>query len=292
MIDSTTHPAEEQDRPQHALHAEKAIRAALAHKGIPARSQTNALADALRLTAKQIRRKLREGIWTLPELLRIQSVLQVSLVAALSEGGSDAAVDEPFSDASLLINDEEVPCVIRVGPVMTSFAGASLGCSKVKGKWVVSTNRGLETAAPGELRYSVDMLQVLDSGSPLRIAVLDDDARAAESLAAWFSEAGYPATAFTTTRDVEAAGLEHFDVYVLDVVLSDGTCYGLIGKIRDVDRDAVIILLTGKARGNAPLETELAEVVAEQRVDLAEKPTSPPLLLGRILSALARRPAI
>lgn len=278
------------ERPKHAELTEQAIRAALTQKGVASAAHANSLADAFGITASQVRRKLRYGIWTLQELLVLQDRLGVSLANVLHSSTNGEARD--MEPGLLVINGQEVECEIRPGPVVTtSNPSANLACSRVGGRWMISTLGALDSSAPGQLRYAVELLQVLDSGSPLRIAVLDDDFPTAESLASWFTESGYPATPFATAQELEDAGIESFDAFVLDVVLKGGTCYALIGKIREIDTNAVIMLLTGKVRGNTPLENEVAEVVRDQHVEFAVKPTSPALLLASILSSVARRRA-
>lgn len=276
------------ERPKHAELTEQAIRSALAQKGVASASHANALAETFNITPSQVRRKLRFGIWTLQELLVLQDRIGVSLSSVLHTSGDSAA--RSMEPGVLLINGQEVECQISPGPVMTAASqAANLACSRHQGRWLISTCGSLEAAVPGQLRYAVELLQILDGGSPLRIAVLDDDLPAAESLAMWFSESGYPAMAFSTTQELVSAGIGNFDAFVLDVMLKSGTSYDLIGKIREIDANAVITLLTGKVRGNTPLESEMAEVVRDQKVEFAVKPTSPPLLLASILSSVARR---
>lgn len=275
-------------RPKHAELIEQAIRTALTQKGVATAAHANTLAETFKITASQVRRKLRFGVWSLQELLVLQERLGVALSAVLNFS-SDSEVRD-MEPGVLLINGQEVECQVSPGPVMTtSSQPANLACSRVQGRWMISTLSALETAAPGQLRHAVELLQVLDGGSPLRVAVLDDDFPAAESLAMFFSESGYPSMAFSTAKDLIAAGIENFDAFVLDVMLKGGTSYELIGKIKEVDANAVITLLTGKVRGNTPFESEMAEVVRDQQVEFAVKPTSPALLLASILSSVARR---
>lgn len=282
-------PVDQIAAPLHAGHTENCIRTALESKGIPRSAQAAALSELLQVTHQQVRRKLRQGIWTLQELLLIQNHYGTSLaevMASQSARGDGGHLEA----ATILINNQAVECEVRIGSALVNQSGVGLACSRVKDKWVVSTFASLDDAAPGALRYAIEMLQVLENGSPPRIAVLDDDENASTSLASWFNHSGYPARAFTTSEALQAAGIDHFDVFVIDVILSAGkTCYSLLSRIRDVDPDAIVVLLTGKLRGNAPLETELANVVREQRVDFYEKPTRPPLLLASILNAVARR---
>lgn len=286
--ESQTRAQEEDERPKHAELVEHAIRGALTQLGVAPAAQANTLAETFNITASQARRKLRYGIWTIHELLVLQDRFNVSFMSVLQHAGGNPAPG--LESATLLINGQQIDCEVRPGPVMTpSGPPANLACSRAKGRWWISTLSALEAEAPGQLRYAVEQLQVVDGGSPLRIAVLDDDSSAAESLATWFSESGYPSAAFATSAALEQAGIGNFDAFILDVVLKSGTCYDLIDKIRDTDANAVIMLLTGKSRGNAPLEHEIAEVVRDHHVEFAVKPTSPALLLASILSSVARR---
>lgn len=223
-------------------------------------------------------------MWTVHDVLVIQERMKISLASVLSSSAT------PLKAATLLINGHEIGCEVRPGPVMTpSSPPTNLACSRIKGAWVVSTLKSLDEVAPNQLRHAVDLMQVVDGGSPLRIAVLDDDFPTAEALADYFNENGYPSKAYATTADLEDAGLDNFDAFILDVVLKRGTSYDLIRKIRAQDSNAVIMLLTGKVRGNTPRETEMAEVVRDHHVEFAVKPTSPALLQASILSSVARR---
>lgn len=278
------------ERPAHAAGADAAIRAALSLNGIQERDHTKSIAEALDISIKQAQRKLRLGIWSLQDLLLLQARLDVTLTAILSTDNFAPGPQLIAEPANLLIDGESMQCEVVVGPVVTWHPqGQGLACTKHKGQWLVGTLPRLEMSAPGELRYVVESIRSLDSMRPMRIAVLDDDVPTADSLAEWFSEQGYAATAFNEPSELESAGIELYDAFVLDVVLRGGSCYSLVNRIREIDEDAAIVLLTGKARGNAPLENELAEFVQEHRLDVAVKPTPPRFLLAKILTSVSRR---
>lgn len=279
----------DQDRRRLVSPAEQCIRAAFEAIGITRFQLPHEIGALFSITAKQARRKLKDDIWSLDELLALQRRCGASLLGVLQDDLHEVDAGAHRVPALLVINGESLACEVQVGKALKGLQSSGLVCIWSKGRLVVSTSNFLtESGARGE-RFAINGIWLRVGSAPLRVAVLDDDILASQSLAEWFSENGYPAQSFTTIQQLEAAGLDAFDVFIVDVVLGGGqTCGELVVRIREADPWAIVVLLTGKLR-TKDMEAEIAEIVRDQRVEFHAKPTSPLVLLSTVLNSVARR---
>lgn len=269
--------------------AERCIRAAFEAVGIDHFRVPHEIGALLSITAKQARRKLKENIWSLEELLALQRRCGVSLGGVLQPDEADGWTVHRGIQACLLVNGEADLCEISLGTPCTKPRSKGLVCTKHKGRWIVSTPHHLNELCAHGIRFTLEYMRPIEGSLPLRVAVLDDEIQASRSLAEWFSESGHPAQPFTTIEQLEAAGLDAFDVFIVDVVLAGGrTSHELVVRIREADPMAIVVLLTGQLR-TRDMETEIAGIVRDQRVEFHAKPTSPLVLLSTVLNAVARR---
>lgn len=269
--------------------AERAIRQAFESVGVTRFQVAHEIAKSFGITAKQARRKLKAGIWTLDELLALQRRCRVSLDGVLEDECAGDPQGPGQVRASLFVNGESTECEVQLGQLITTRQPRGLVCSRHRNRWVVSTANYVSDLIPQSERFAVHSIRLVQGSAPLRVAVLDDELQASQSLADWFSENGHPAQSFTRIEQLEAAGLDAFDVFIIDVVLgSNQTSYELVLKIRNADPEATVVMLTGKLR--APdIEARTADFVRDHRVEFHAKPTSPLVLLSTVINAAERR---
>ena len=151
--------------------------------------------------------------------------------------------------------------------------------------WRVGTLDDLGENFRPDQQFLVDELLIHAPQSQLkRIAILDDDASLASSLAEWFNEAGFAATAFTAGQQLLTAGVGQFDGFVVDYVLAGESSQSVIDAIRQRLPEAPVLLLTGKLRDATVSEAELMAVLRSSRVTFFEKPVRPGVLAAALLN--------
>ena len=215
------------------------------------------------------------------------AVLQTT---AWPHAGSAATGRNGSYPASLLLDEEALPCDIQLGPATAPQTAGLLAAHHSDAWWVGSATR-LDGISPHGTRYRVEQLQ-LHSPSPAqrpRIAVVDDDAGSAGALTDWFNELGYEADAYTSPDQLTAQALTEHDAYVVDLILAGGrTSQALVEQIRLAQPQAPIVLLTGQLRDGTASEATLATILRTQGVTFFEKPVRPAVLTAAIQSGLDR----
>ncbi|KAA9007821.1 response regulator transcription factor [Histidinibacterium aquaticum] len=116
-----------------------------------------------------------------------------------------------------------------------------------------------------------------------KVLILEDDRDVAELVRAALEAEGHEPTIAENCSRLKALGLEDFDLFVLDVVLPDGSGLDIAREIR-LSSDAGIVMLTGRA---TEIDTVLGlEIGAD---DYIAKPFRPRELSARVKSILRRR---
>lgn len=108
-----------------------------------------------------------------------------------------------------------------------------------------------------------------------RILVVDDDGDTQFMLSALFEQAGYEARAASAVSDaLELARREHFDLFVVDTRLADGTGAALCRQLREAYPHAPVIIFSGallESEREDGLSAGASEYVAKPGIDgLAE----------------------
>lgn len=116
------------------------------------------------------------------------------------------------------------------------------------------------------------------ASTPIRVAVLDDDADVVAAIATVLRMQGLLAQEFTSVVEFEVAKREtSFDAYVLDWLLGDLTALEIVRSLRadPVNENVPIFLLSGNlALGGVPTDPELASAIAQHRLFYRAKPYS------------------
>jgi CheY-like chemotaxis protein len=282
--------------------ASACLSALMDRHGISARHQAAEIAQICAISVSQARRKLRGAVWLFDEVVALCQHFGESLdtVFAAQAGAHQPAAPAPQRAAStypatLLIDPQQLPCDIQLGPLCTGSpdggAGGLVACHHAGQGWLVSSGQNLlRLGHPGPY-YGVTQLQLRSriTQARARIAVLDDDVGSATALTDWFNEVGYEAQAFHRQEDLLAQPLTRHDAYVVDLILEGGTTsQGLVERIRQVQPEAPIVLLTGQLKDGTASEATLATILRTQGVTFFEKPVRPAVLTAAIQSSLDR----
>ncbi|HEX2523603.1 MAG TPA: sigma-54 dependent transcriptional regulator, partial [Terriglobia bacterium] len=121
--------------------------------------------------------------------------------------------------------------------------------------------------------------------SPLRILICDDEPSVRDSLGSWFREEGYAVDTAVSGRDA-LEKLTHgvWDIYLLDIKMPGMDGLELQRKIRALDSNATIILMTAFAS----IETAV-EAMKQGAYDYVVKPVDPDDLEHLVQNAAERR---
>lgn len=275
----------------------------LERHGVPSRHQATEIAQICAISISQARRKLRGAVWLFDEVQAIchhyGESIDTALAAGALQGRRPAAAGHasPVTTypATLLMDEQRLPCDIELGPLcteeaMSSCQGLVAFHHPLEG-WLVTGQARLQKEAFRGPHYAVAQLQWRNQGEQVRarIAVLDDDVGSADALTDWFNEVGYDAHAYTRSEDLLAQPLANHDAFVVDLILAGGqTSQALVERIRREQPEAPIVLLTGQLRDGSASEATLATILRTQGVTFFEKPVRPAVLTAAIQSSLDR----
>ena len=178
---------------------------------------------------------------------------------------------------------EAVPAVIRVpnlpptgllvpGAELAPGDSSDLVALRNGSTWEVHVN-GDEPF--GARRHAIEALTIR-SHPHLRVALLEDDTRAAEALVEAFRPLGIVATPYADAASLEdAIAQRRFDAYVLDWLLTDGTAAGIVEEIRRHNAHIPILVVTGALMANSAMEQSLLELSAQWNFSTLDKPVRP-----------------
>jgi CheY-like chemotaxis protein len=155
--------------------------------------------------------------------------------------------------ATALFDSQQWPCHIVVGHLLSPRDQNRVLLQAVRdgSAWLVGPASALARLRPDAPRYALERLvMTADAARPaMRVAVIDDDVNAAESLCEWFDASDMAATPFTSAPAILNANPMQFDAFVVDFILTSGVdSRSLIEHIRMVKPHAPIALLTGHLR--------------------------------------------
>jgi len=279
----------------------------LGRHGVSPRHQATEIAQICAISISQARRKLRGAVWLFGEILALCRHYGESLDAVFAQhavlgalpmgagpmaGGGEFRAGQP---ALLLADALELPCTIHLGAQCTPSAhdARELLATHLGQSWVVGSAARVLALNPAGACYRIEQLQLEspDDQPRQRIAVLDDDPCAAQTLVDWFHEMGFDADPFTSADALQQAlqAGAHFDAHVVDLILSGGqTSQSVVEEIRRRQAQVPIILLTGQLRDGTASEATLATMLRTQGVTFFEKPVRPAVLTAAIQSSLDR----
>ncbi len=284
------------------------VSALLLRHGVSARHQATEIAQICAISVSQARRKLRGAVWLFGEVVALCRHYGASLDVVFAPhalqgltdhghaGALSAADNHAGLPATLLADELRLACHVHLGAQCHSplpSAGTDLLAALQDNDWLVASASRIQAMPNLAACFRVEHLQLdLSDDQPrLRIAVLDDDALAAQTLVDWFTEMGFDAQPFTAAEALVGAVQDDtlFDAYVVDLILSDGqTSQSVVEHIRQLQPQAPIVLLTGQLRDGTASESTLATMLRTHAVTFFEKPVRPAVLTAAIQSSLDR----
>jgi len=282
MSEGRGRPAKGQEAERDIPIGSRYMRALLSRHGVPPVRHVTFVAEVLGFGYTNVHRRMKGDVaWELEEIEKVAAQFGETLASVFATARPDDMVP-----ALLAVGDARVPCRLLVGDLTREPDRDTLVAVKVGAQWFI-TAASEESAGP---RYRVRQLDVSDAEAPRRVAILDDDAVDAASLAEYFSGLGCEAQAFTDVETLVAhMRLLPFDAYVIDWVLDEGTAAELLAMIRAEDPECPVAVLTGKMEEDIAVETAVAEALSTYRLMFFQKPTRLPLIASQLLRALAGR---
>jgi len=178
---------------------------------------------------------------------------------------------------------EVVQAVIRVAhlpPTGLLVPGAELGAGDSSDLVAIRVGAGWEIHVNGDepfgaRRHAIEALTVR-SHPHLQVALLEDDARAAEALVEAFRPLGIVATPFVDSASLRAAiAHRRFDAYVLDWLLAEGTAARVVEEIRQHRPHIPIVVVTGALMADSEMEQSLLALSAQWNFSTLDKPVRP-----------------
>ena len=297
---STTHagddahaPAPEQD--PHALEAvqlAERLRGALERQGVAPRHQATVVAELCDLSVSQARRKLHGAAWLFSEVQVLAAYCGVPL-DDLAQGEPGPEHPQASQAGSMLLEGAEHPCEVVIGHLLApkDLTRTTLQALREGSRWLVGPPAVLQRLRPQAPRYAVVRAVITPQPSRhgLRVAVVDDDPHAADSLCDWFDEAGGKGQSFASAAALLGTDLMQFDAFVVDYILGSGqNAEALIEHLRAQRPLAPIALLTGRLRDGTACEDALTALMRSLKVMFFEKPVRPAVLTAALLNSLDR----
>jgi len=210
------------------------------------------------------------------------------------------AVDDhllPHDDLARVAHQgaDAVPAVIRVahlpptgllvpGPELAPGESSDLVAIRVGTGWEIHVN-GDEPF--GARRHAIEALTVR-SHPHLQVALLEDDARAAEALVEAFRPLGIVAASYADSAALRAAiAQRRFDAFVLDWLLADGTAAGIVEEIRQHRPRIPVVVVTGALMADSEMEKSLLALSAQWNFSTLDKPVRPMNLANALKQLVA-----
>lgn len=268
------------------------IRRTLAQHGVHARHQAALVSELCNISPSQARRKLQGSVWLFDEIQALAGFCGCS-IETLTQPMENQSAGLP-QKAVLVMDGQSLDCDAVIGRLLgpKDLPQVVLQAARQDSRWLIGTASALAALRSSGPRYAVERLTMSlpVSASSLRVAVVDDDPVAAESLCDWFTHADMRATAFTSGKDLMSSNLMEFDAFVVDFILSAGqNAKALIEHIRRHRPQAPIALLTGHLKDGTASESDLSSVMRDFKVLFFEKPIRPGLLVAALQNSMDRK---
>ena len=269
------------------------LRQALQIQGIPPRQQAAWVARLCGISVSQARRKLQGAGWLFDEVLTLAHHHGLSLDDLAQESPGASSLAAPLEKGHVLLEAADVACQVQIGHLLAprDQEHTAVQAARDGDRWLIGAPAALRRLHPQGPRYAVQRLMLTPTlpRAPMRVAVIDDDVMAAESLCDWFDDAGGQGQAFGSAEALLGTDLQQFDAFVVDFILGAGqSSEALISHLRRQRPQAPIVLLTGRLRDGTASEDSLTSLMRALKVMFFEKPVRPAVLTAALLNSLDR----
>jgi len=285
--DPAGEPSDEAPSPMHDH-----LRRRLEREGVHPRNQATLVAEVCHISVSQARRKLNGAAWLFDEIAALADHCGCT-IDALTRAPVDELDATAPQPAQACFDGQHWPCEVVVGRLLAPKDQGRVPLQAVRDGqgWLVGREATLTHLRPQSPRYAVDRLTLHGEASrtPVRVAVVDDDVSAAESLCDWFETMGMVATPLSTPDRILSANPLQFDAFVVDFILGHGLdSRALIEHIRMTRPHAPIALLTGHLRDGRASEDDLTTLMRSLQVMFFEKPVRPGVVAAAIQNSMDR----
>jgi hypothetical protein len=281
------HPLAAAPAPAAEPAASVGVRRFLVSHGVKEHNHASEIARIINVDRSQSYRRLKGDVaWSHTDLRAIahhfgataDSLLPQDDLARIAHQGADA-----------------VPAVIRVAhlpPTGLLVPGAELAAGETSELVAVRVGAGWEIHVDGDepsgvRRHAIEALTVR-SHPHLQVALLEDDTRAADALVEAFRPLGIVAAPYVDAASLRAAIVQrHFDAYVLDWLLGDGTAAGIVAEIRAHRAHVPILVVTGALMADSEMEKSLLALSAQWNFSTLDKPVRPMNLANALKQLVA-----
>ena len=273
-------PAQEDSQTQgtgSAPSAAEIVRALLARHKVDRRHYVTAVIEVLGLSCAAAHHRVTgTSAWTWDDLARMGEHYGESMLSMIR-----GVMGKTF--AAQLVNDKhKAPVMVRLGD----------GPPDRGDMWAAfNTDGGLLVMTVDKVPFSFEAIKVIelvhgqDGQTPLRVAVLDDVADTAASLADMLADEGCTSKAYTSPRallaDLESG--HEYDAFVLDWWLGKDTAETVLAELRRISRQARIVLLTGEMGAGGKADSSAVEQ-AQKRYHffVCQKPITAGVLMANL----------
>ena len=247
--------------------------------GIARHKHAAVVAEILGLTSySQGNRRLTTGAtWSLEELRAVAEHFGDTLIDLVALEAGDRIID-----AEIAIGPARVPCRVILGSLSTAKAG--LVAVSIDSRWHVVT-------APVIVHPAYDVRRILidHRGSPRRVAVLDDHADSAQSIAEFLQSTGLDCESFNSLDAIQNA--DAYDGYVIDWIIERNgqkeTVRELVNSIRSRDPQCPIVVLTGQIQADTDIENDIAAAIEQFNLKFCEKPARGPIIAAALMAGFS-----
>lgn len=284
-------PLSHGDQPVHPVAAR--LRQALQVQGVAPRQQATWVARLCDISVSQARRKLQGAGWLFDEVHTLAQHHGLSLDDLVRDESGASTQAAPLERANVLLEGGQSPGQVQIGHLLAPRDQDRVPLQAIREghHWLVGSPPALRRLHPQAPRYAVQrlLLAPAPARAPLRVAVVDDDLLAADSLCDWFDDAGGKAQAFGSADALLSTDLQQYDAFVVDYILGAGqSSEALIRHLRGQRPQAPIVLLTGRLRDGTASEDSLTSLMRSLKVMFFEKPVRPAVLTAALLNSLDR----
>lgn len=267
------------------------LKSLLRRNNIPQKSWARVLSEIIGGTTKTASRRLvDESILSVGELFALTDHFQTTVTTLFQSEFPEERKTPGERKATLQMCNGKWPCTVVLRKT-TPGAADCFAAFEVEGQLIVCAVKDAPTdcVLQSVLTLNVD---AFGTSGPV-VVILDDDKTATVPLCRFLQiDAGFDIRYFDEPESIESLlqVKPYPDAYILDWTLAEGrTSRKLIERIRSVDADCPIVLLTGTIQSRRENESEIANLVRTCKIDVCLKPFPASIIAEKLKSMFDRK---